>query len=145
MGTKDDPETIAAVVFKVGASAGTEAYVAVCAPWGELGTKCGRPLHDKLYEPARLMQYKTLVYQFDEAGKIARLGSHLLHRYPDDYQYEYDLIVCMMENYPDQAQALTEYRLVKPSGAETIEALIPLVDEFIEQSANWPKPPEESQ
>ena len=145
MGTKDDPETIAAVAFMVGASAGTEGYVAVCEPWGEVGAKCEGPLHDKLYEPAGLMQYKTLVYQFDEAGKIARLGAQLLHGYPDDYQYEYDFIAWMMDNYPDQAQALTEYGLIKLSGAETIETLIPLVDEFIEQSASWPKPPEESQ
>ena len=71
--------------------------------------------------------------------------AQLLHGYPDDYQYEYDFIAWMMDNYPDQAQALTEYGLIKLSGAETIETLIPLVDEFIEQSASWPKPPEESQ
>jgi hypothetical protein len=144
MGTKDDPETIAAVAFALGASAGTEGYVAVCEPWGEEGAKCEGPLHDKLYEPAGLMQHKTLVYQFDEAGKIARLGAQVIHGYPDDYQYEYDLVAWLMDNYPDQAQALTEYGLVRLSGAETIETLIPLVDEFIDQSTKWPKPPEES-
>ena len=141
MGAKDDPDTVAAVEFKVIISTGTGGYVAVCEPWGEAGAKCEGPLHDRLIEPAGLLQHLTLVYQFDEAGKIARLGEQLVHDYPDDLRYEQDLVAWISENYPNQIPELIEYGVLKLSGVDTVEALIPVVDEFIEQSSEWPKAP----
>jgi hypothetical protein len=141
MGNKDDADTISAVAFMVGASADTEGYVAVCEPWGEDGAKCEGPLHDMLLEPGGLLQHKTMVYQFDKTGKIARLGSQLVHGYPDDFQHELDLVTWISENYPDEVPDLIEYGVLKLSGADTVEELIPLVDEFIEQSTDWPKAP----
>lgn len=137
LGTRDDPAVRSEVAFLAATFAGTEGFVATCEPWGNHGAQCEGPVRDRLYAPAGLQASVTVVYVFDEAGAILRMGTQVDHEL-EDYRYEREFAAWIEETHPERAAALTEYGLLRHSG-DTAEELIVLVEPFLAASETWPR------
>ena len=137
LGTRGDPAVRSAVAFLAATFADTEGFVAECEPWGRHGAQCEGSVRDRLYAPAGLRTSVTVVYVFDEADAILRMGTQVVHEL-EDYRYEREFAAWIQENHPGQAAALTEYGLLRHSG-DTAEELLALVEPFLAQSEHWPR------
>lgn len=140
IGTATDPDVIEAAAFQLGGVQGADGYVATCAPWGSDGAKCEGFVYDRVFSPAGLTHHLTLAYQFNAEGEITRLGEMDVYDQVEFGQFSSELAAWVASNHSDLAPVVTNYgRIVKNrGGAEAIEMLILLAEEFISQSDDWP-------
>ena len=140
IGTADQPEVAEAAAFTIGSHQGAEGFVATCAPWGTEGAKCEGPVYDRVTSPAGLWRDLTLTYRFNDGGEIVHFGEMVVYDRAEFDRYSSSLTAWVQANHPEVAAEVTEYGHLKKTGADVIEMMIPLAEEFIAESDKWPLP-----
>ena len=140
IGTADHPDVAEAAAFMMVNIRGTDGYVASCESWGDDGALCEGPVYDRVTSPAGLSRHLTLTYRFDSDGDIVHFGEMDVYDAAALNRYSAELAAWIEANHPELAPAVTEFGHIKKTGAEVIELLIPLAEEFIAESDNWPLP-----
>ena len=140
IGTSRDPAVAEALSFHVATLEGADGFVASCEPWGSDGAQCEGFVYDRVFSPAGLTRHLTLAYQFDEEGKIVRLGKNDVYDQVELGRFSLEFTAWVTEAHPDLAPMVTAYgHIVKGTGgAEAASTLIPLAEEFIAVSDTWP-------
>ncbi len=141
IGTVNHPDVVEAVAFQLGSVQGASGLDATCEPWGD-GAKCEGFVYDRVASPAGLTRHMTLTYGFNSEGEIIHLGEMDVYDHIAFGRYSSELAAWVTANHPELAPVVTEYGHIKKTGAEVIELLIPLAEEFIAQSDDWPVQPQ---
>ena len=140
-GTPSDPDVVEQVAFQLGSVHGADGYVATCEPWGDDGARCEGYVYDRVTSPAGLTRHLTLMYKFNSEGEIAHLGEMNVYDPATFNRYSSELAAWVTSNYPELAPVVVEHGHIRKTGADAIELLIRLAEEFTQHSDAWPIEP----